>query len=65
MFFDELKLNQKIEIPAVEIKKEDMMDFAAKYDSRPLHLDENYAKNTAFHDLIAPGVFSFMIIWNK
>ena len=65
MFFDELKLNQKIEIPAVEIKKEDMMDFAAKYDSRPLHLDENYAKNTAFHDLIAPGVFYFMIMWNK
>ena len=50
--------------PAV-IKKEKMMAFANDYDNIPLHTDEEYAKNTPFGKLIAPGVMSFMSVWAK
>ena len=50
--------------PAV-IKKEKMMAFARDYDHIPLHTDEEYAKTTPFGKLIAPGVMSFMSVWDK
>ena len=42
-----------------------MLDFAHNYDPLPLHTDEEYAKNTPFGKLIAPGVMSFMSVWAK
>ena len=42
-----------------------MIDFALLYDNIPLHVDEEYAKNTKFGQLIAPGVMSFMAVWAK
>ena len=65
MYFEEFVLGSKMQIDPVQIKKTDMMDFARKYDSIPLHTDEAYAKSTIFGGLIAPGVMSFMIVWAK
>ena len=63
MFFEDIKLNQVIEIPPVVIEKDKMVDFAKLYDNIPLHTDEEYAKSTPFGALIAPGVMSFMSVW--
>ena len=65
MYFDDIKLGTKIELEPVKIEKEKMMEFARQYDSIPLHLDEEYAKKTPFGGLIAPGVMSFMSVWNQ
>lgn len=65
MYFDEVKLGMEIDVTPVVIEKEKMMDFARLYDNIPLHTDEEYAKNTHFGDLIAPGVMSFMSVWVK
>ena len=65
MYFDELIIGLSIDIEQVEIKEDEMLDFAYKYDNVPLHTDKEYAKNTPFKRLIAPGVMSFMVIWNK
>lgn len=65
MFFDEMKLGMTVETAPVTIEKEKMMAFAREYDNIPLHTDEEYAKNTVFGDLIAPGVMSFMSVWAK
>ena len=42
-----------------------MLSFARDYDNIPLHTDEEYAKNTPFGGLIAPGVMSFMSVWAR
>ena len=47
------------------IEKGKMLAFAREYDNVPLHTDEEYAKNTPFGKLIAPGVMSFMSVWAK
>ncbi len=65
MYFDELEIGMKKEIPPAFIEKEEMLDFARKYDNIPLHTDEEYAKTTRFGKLIAPGVMSFMSVWAK
>ena len=63
MYFDDFKLNDTIEIAPAVIEKEEMLAFAKRYDNVPLHTDEEYAKNTFFGQLIAPGVMSFMAVW--
>lgn len=65
MYFEEFKIGDSVKIPPVEIKKEQMLDFAHKYDNIPLHTDEKYASKTHFGALIAPGVMSFMAVWAK
>ena len=65
MYFNELAIGMKTAIPSTVIEKEEMLDFARKYDNIPLHTDEEYAKTTPFGKLIAPGVMSFMSIWAK
>ncbi len=65
MFFEDIKLNTEIEIEPVVIKKEKMLSFARDYDSRPIHTDEDYAKASPFGALLAPGVMTFMSVWNK
>ncbi len=42
-----------------------MLSFAREYDNIPLHTDESYAKSTPFKGLIAPGMFSFLLVWAK
>lgn len=65
MYFEDFVLGSKIQIDKAIIDKEDMLDFAKKYDNIPLHTDEEYAKKSIFGDLIAPGVMSFMCVWAK
>ena len=65
MYFDELKLGMAVDTAPTVIEKEKMIAFAHDYDNIPLHTDEEYAKNTPFGKLIAPGVMSFMSVWAK
>lgn len=65
MYFEEFVLGSKMQIGPAVIDKNDMIDFAKKYDNIPLHTDEEYAKSTIFGQLIAPGVMSFMSVWAK
>ena len=65
MYFEEFEVGTQFNINNVVIDKNDMIDFAKKYDCIPLHTDEEYAKKTMFGNLIAPGVMSFMSVWAK
>lgn len=65
MYFDDIKLGMTADIAPTVIEKEKMIAFAREYDNIPLHTDEEYAKNSPFGKLIAPGVMSFMAVWAK
>ncbi|MBP3413846.1 MAG: MaoC family dehydratase N-terminal domain-containing protein [Clostridia bacterium] len=65
MFFDDLEVGMTVEIAPAVIERERMLDFARLYDNIPLHTDEEYAKQSPFGALIAPGVMSFMAVWAK
>ena len=65
MYFDELHVGMTVDIEPAVIEKKKMMAFARDYDNIPLHTDEEYAKNTPFGKLIAPGVMSFMSVWAR
>ena len=65
MYFEDFKIGMTVDIKPVAIEKDKMMTFARDYDNIPIHTDEEYAKNTHFGALIAPGVMTFMSVWGK
>ena len=65
MYFNQIELGMTVDIGPATIEKEKMLYFAYEYDNIPLHTDEEYAKNSPFGKLSAPGVMSFMAVWAK
>ena len=63
MYLDELNTHMEFDLPEVVVSKERMIEFSKLYDPFPLHHDDEFAKNTRFGQLVAPGVMSFMSIW--
>lgn len=65
MYLDDQKVGMEIITESVRIEQEKMIAFSKEYDPLPVHYDEEYAKNTRFGKMIAPGVMSFMSVWAK
>lgn len=65
MYLDDLNTSMTFDLPEVPITKEQMVAFAKGYDPFRMHYDEEYAKNSRFGQLIAPGVMTFMSVWAK
>ena len=65
MYLDDFKVGMEIELPPVVIDRQQMTEFAERYDAIPMHLDEEYARKTRFGAIIAPGVMSCMAVWGK
>ena len=65
MYFEDIEIGYSVDLDPIKIEKKRMMEFARLYDNIPLHTDEEYAKGTIFGGLIAPGVMTFMSVWNR
>lgn len=54
-YYEDLKVGQTIECGSIEVTKEEMLEFAERYDPQPIHLDQEAAEASMFGDLIASG----------
>lgn len=63
MYFEDFVVGAQYDIAGVTIKKDRIISFANEYDPLNFHMDEDYANETHFKGLIAPGVMSFMSVW--
>jgi len=63
MFFEEIKTGMKRKLEPVKIDRQEMIDFALRFDNVPIHTDESYAEKTHFGQIIAPGYMSFLAVW--
>lgn len=55
LYFEDLEPGQSFELGSHTVSKEDILDFAHKYDPQPFHLDEEAAKLSLYGGLIASG----------
>lgn len=55
VFFEDVIVGDKKEFGHYEVTKQEVIDFASKYDPQPFHLDEEAAKNSVFGVLCASG----------
>ena len=65
MYLEDYEIGKKYYIEENEVKEEEMIEFATKYDRRPFHLDSKAAKNTRFGKIFASGFFTLCFSWSK
>ena len=52
---EDLKIGDKIDCGSYQISREEIIDFAQKYDPQFYHINEDKAKKYQFKDLITSG----------
>jgi acyl dehydratase len=65
MYFEDYFIGQKFYPEPVTITGEDITEFAQKYDSLPLHLDPEHARNSRFGGIIASGWHTLCSFWGQ
>ncbi|WP_262689923.1 MaoC family dehydratase [Kordiimonas aestuarii] len=55
IFYDDLVIGQKEAFGAYKVTREEVLDFASKYDPQPFHLSDEAAKKSVFGALCASG----------
>lgn len=65
LYFEDYTINRIIEVPPAVVEKDEMVEFARKYDMRAFHLDEEFASGTRFEKLFASGFFTLCFAWSQ
>ena len=55
VFYEDLTVGSEEAFGSYEVTKEEIIEFAGKYDPQPFHLDEEIAKHSVFGSLCASG----------
>lgn len=63
MLYEDFTINQTFRSKDFLLTRDHMMTFSRDYDSQPLHLDEQFAKNGPFGQLIGSGFMSLALAW--
>lgn len=63
MKFDEFSIGDNFSTEAIIMTKQEIIDFAMKYDPQYFHTDEEMAKSTPFEEIIASGFHTLSAIW--
>lgn len=62
MYYEEFTPGLVIPLAEVTVEREEMLDFARRYNPSPVHVDEEFARTTVHGDIIAPGSFSEALV---
>ena len=54
-FWEDIKIGERENIGSVVVDKDEVIEFAARYDPQPFHVDEEAAKKSIYGGLIASG----------
>lgn len=63
MYLEDISVGMEFVTDKVTISRKKMLEFSHDYDPFKIHNDEEYARQTRYGDIIAPGVMSFMCVW--
>ncbi|MEA2552543.1 MAG: hypothetical protein QOJ65_719, partial [Fimbriimonadaceae bacterium] len=55
LFFEDLELGKQYPCGKTTVTREEIKEFARRYDPQPFHLDEEAARNSVFGTLVASG----------
>ncbi len=64
MYLEDIQISSQKTVENIVIDKDEMLDFAKKYNPVKIHTDVEYAKKTRFGDVIAAGMMSFLSVWS-
>jgi acyl dehydratase len=53
--FEDIQVGDRYELGSVQVTRDEILDFARKFDPQPFHLDEEAGKRSHFGGLVASG----------
>lgn len=65
MKFDQFSEGQSYVTKSAVLSREEILDFATKYDPQYFHIDEEAAKQSHFGEIIAAGAHILSILWRE
>jgi len=65
MFFDDIQIGDKRELAPVKVEREKMLDFSRQYNGALCHVDDEFAKTTRAGQIMAPGIYTFALLWGE
>lgn len=65
MKYNEFQVAQTFETEPATITKEEIMEFAIKYDPQFMHIDETKSQESRFGSIIASGMHTLSVTWNS
>lgn len=54
-YFEDLTVGERFDCGSIDVEREEMLEFAERYDPQPIHVDETAAEESMFGGLIASG----------
>lgn len=58
LYYEDLQVGRVLRTGEVEVKRDEMLDFAARYDPQRFHLEEEAGSNSVFGGMSASGWFT-------
>jgi len=55
VYFEDIEVGDTAEFGSYEVTKDEIIEFASKYDPQPFHLSDDFAKHTPLGGLCASG----------
>lgn len=55
VFFEDLRPGTVLELGPIDVSREEIVEFARRYDPQPFHIDEEAARSGPFGGLVASG----------
>ncbi len=55
IFYEDIDIGQRSNFGSYEVTRDEIIEFASKYDPQPFHLDDEFAKQTPLGALCASG----------
>ena len=55
-FWEDFKVGERVEVGSVDVDKDEVIEFATRYDPQSFHIDEEAARQSIYGGLIASGM---------
>ncbi|MGI6580703.1 MAG: MaoC/PaaZ C-terminal domain-containing protein [Saccharofermentanales bacterium] len=65
MYFEDYEIGTQYQVPTVQLTEQEIIDFAGKFDPRPIHLDQAEAAKSRFGGIIASGFHTISACWGE
>lgn len=60
-YYEDLEEGDVYELGSVSVSRDELLEFATRYDPQPIHVDEDAAKDSMFGGLIASGIHTLAL----
>ncbi len=61
LYFDDIEVGYRSEVGRYDLERDEMVEFARRWDPQPIHIDEDGAAQSMFGGLVASSLHLFAI----